>query len=154
MQDTITLDGRKFRGVSHSLTANQDDYLLAHVRLAGALEVLGGLDGKEQTPERRAEELLTRILLSGRKHHILAGCLTEAGKVWSREEADSNAARFAEITDFEEKRAMQSQIVQFVLGFFSSGALSSKTSPKSSNRSAKVPRTKSEAPASSGNSGR
>ena len=35
--DTITLDGRKFTSVSQAITANQDDYILAHLRVAGAI---------------------------------------------------------------------------------------------------------------------
>jgi hypothetical protein len=149
MLESITLDGRKFHGIAQSLTANQDDYILAHLRLAGAIEVLHGLDGKERSEEKRAEDLLTQILLSGRTHHILAGCLTEEGKTWTRAEADANAARFAAITDVAEKTAMRKSIVGFVIGFFSLGAPSSGTSPKSSNRSGKVPPTKNAAPSSS-----
>jgi ABC-type nitrate/sulfonate/bicarbonate transport system ATPase subunit len=67
----ITLDGRKFTGMQ-ALAANQDDYILAHVRLAGAIEVLHDLDGKERTNEKRRQDLLTQILLSGRVHHILS----------------------------------------------------------------------------------
>jgi hypothetical protein len=149
MLDTITLDGRKFTGISQALTANQDDYILAHLRLAGAIEVLSDLDGVTRTKEKRAEDLLTQILLSGRTHHILAGCLTEDGKVWSRKEADANAARFAGLTDIAEKTAMRESIVKFVIGFFSLGATSSESSQKSSSRSAKVPPTKSAAPQTS-----
>ena len=108
MLDSITLDGRKFTGISQALTANQDDYILAHLRLAGAVEVMSDLDGVVRTDEKRAEDLLTRILLSGKTHHILAGCLTEEGKVWNRKDADANAARFAELTNVAEKKAMRS----------------------------------------------
>lgn len=152
MPDTITLDGRQFTSISQDLTANQDDYILAHLRLAGAIEVLSDLDGIKRTQEKRAEDLLTQILLSGRTHHILAGCLTEDGKVWNRKEADANAARFAGITDLTEKTAMRSSIVKFVIGFFSLGEPSSETSRKSSSRSAKVPPTKNEAPSTSASS--
>ncbi len=154
MIDTITLDGRKFQGITQALTANQDDYILAHLRLASALEVLHDLDGKERTDEKRMQDLLTQILLAGRAHHILAGCLTEEGKVWNRAEADANAARFAGITDVGEKTAMRSAIVKFVIGFFSLGEPSSETSRKSSNRSGKVPPTKNADPSTSGTSRR
>jgi hypothetical protein len=154
MLDTITLDGRKFTGISQALTANQDDYILAHLRLAGAVEVLSDLDGVTRTKEKRAEDLLTQILLSGRTHHILAGCLTEDGKVWSRAEADANAARFAGITEVGEKTEMRKSIVKFVIGFFSFGEPSSETSQKSSSRSAKVPPIKNAAPSTSGTSRR
>ena len=112
----ITLDGRQFHGfASQGLAANQDVYILAHLRLARAV----ALDGMiQRTKEQRAEELLfTQILLSGRTHHILAGCLTEEGKVWNRMEADANAVRFAAITDVEEKKAMCDCIVRLVVGF-------------------------------------
>ncbi len=150
MLETITLDGRKFTSITQSLTANQDDYILAHLRLAGAVEVLSDLDGVKRTQEQRAEDLLTKILLSGRTHHILAGCLTEDGKVWNRAEAEANAARFSGITDVEEKTAMRSSIVKFVIGFFSLGAPLSETSQRSSSRSGKVPPTKNAAPSTSG----
>jgi hypothetical protein len=146
MAETITLDGRKFQGISQALTANQDDYILAHLRLAGAIEVLSDLDGVQRSKEKRAEDLLTQILLSGRTHHILAGCLTEDGKIWSRAEADRNAARFAALTDVAEKTAMRSSIVGFVIGFFSFGEPSSVSSPKSSSPSAKALHTRSAAP--------
>jgi hypothetical protein len=143
MNEEIRLDGRKFLGISDALTASQDDYILGHLRKAGALEVLRDFDGRKRTQEERAEDLLTQILLSGRSHNILAGCLTEEGKTWNRADADANAARFAQITDLEEKTAMRTGVVKFVIGFFSSGVPLSKTSPKSSSRSATAPRTKS-----------
>lgn len=150
MLESITLDGRKFFGISQALTANQDDYLLAHLRLAGAIEVLSDLDGVARTKEQRAEDLLTRILLSGRTHHILAGCLTEEGKTWNRKDADENAARFAALTDTEEKLAMRKAIVEFVIGFFMLGEPSSGISQKSSSRSGRVHPTKNAAPQTSG----
>lgn len=154
MVEAITLDGRKFLSISQALTANQDDYLLGHLRLSGAIEVLQDLDGVKRTQEKRAEDLLTRILLSGETNYILAGCLTEEGKTWSRKEADANAKRFEAITDDAEKVARRDSIVSFVIGFFSSGGPSSEISPKSSSRSAKVPPTKSAAESTSGTSRR
>jgi hypothetical protein len=152
--DTITLDGRKFTSVSQAITANQDDYILAHLRVAGAIDVLSDLDGIQRTKEKRAEDLLTQILLSGKTHHILAGLLTEQGRIWTRDEADANAARFSQITSVEEKSAMRSSIMRFIIGFFSLGEPSSETSQKSSSRSAKVPPTKNAAPPASGTSRR
>jgi hypothetical protein len=141
MQDSFTLDGRTFRPAGQSLTAAQDDYILGQLRLSGALEVLSGADGKRRAREEQAEELLTRVLLSGRAQHVLAGCLTEEGKKWTRAEAERNAATFAEISDAEEKAAMRDAIVRIVLGFFSFGSRSSETSPNSSNPSETAPLT-------------
>ncbi|MGB2679152.1 MAG: hypothetical protein WAN12_18875 [Candidatus Acidiferrum sp.] len=149
MTATIKLDGRQFAGITQSLTANQDDYILAHLRLAGAISVLSDLDGVRRTQEKRAEDLLTHILLSGHAQFILAGCLTEEGHVWNRAEADANAARFSQITDEEEKIAMRSSIVKFVIGFFALGETSSETSQKSSSPSAEVPPTENAARAAS-----
>jgi hypothetical protein len=149
MEESIRLDGRDFVGISQSLTSNQDDYILAHLRLAGAVDVLTDADGTKRSDDDRANELLTMILLSGRKHQILAGCLTEVGKKWSREEADRNAAVFSEITSFEEKTLMRTATVRFVVGFFLSGEQSSESSPKSSSRHAKGRRTSSAARATS-----
>lgn len=146
MQESIKLDGRTFLSISQALTANQDDYIYVQLRLAGAIEVLTGQDGKTRTQEQRAEDLLTILMQSGRNFHVLAGCLTEEGRVWTRADADRNAAQFAGITDIEEKRAMRTSIVEFVIGFFRLGEASSKTSPKSSSRTGTDRRTKSAGP--------
>ncbi|MCU1317432.1 MAG: hypothetical protein JWN63_2754 [Candidatus Acidoferrum typicum] len=122
MVETITLDGRKFRGISQALTANQNDYIQAHLRLAGAVELLDELGDVTRTEEQSAD-LVTQVLLSGQKNYILAGCLTEEGKVWNRTEADANAARFAATTDPEAKSLMHSSLVRFAIGFFSAKPL-------------------------------
>lgn len=134
MEESLQLDGRNFQGTTQSVTAAQDDYILGHLRLAGVLEVFADADGVKRSAEERARDLLTRILLSGRAPFILAGCLTETGKKWSREDADRNAARFAEITDDDEKKAMRASIVKFIIGFFGFGEKSPATSRKSSSR--------------------
>lgn len=150
MEDTFKLDGREFRGITESLTASQDDYLLGYLRRSGVTEILAAGDEQESSRHARAEQLLTQILLSGYKFHILAACLTEIDgaaqvpgeaslgrkvKKWSRAEADRNAAIFAEITDAEEKLRMGAGIVGLVLSFFAYGAKSSETSQKSSSQS-------------------
>jgi hypothetical protein len=137
MMETITLDGRKFQGVTHhtdgsDLTANRSDYILAQLRLAGRVPH-DLADDKRTTVVERADALLTQILLSARGPYILAGCMTEEGKVWCRSAADANAARFAEITDIGEKAVMRNELVAFVVSFCS-GA--SATSEKSSTESA------------------
>jgi hypothetical protein len=49
---TIKLDGREFHGIT--LTTNQDDYIIGHLSLSGALEVLGDMHEK-RTPKKRDE---------------------------------------------------------------------------------------------------
>jgi hypothetical protein len=139
--EIITLDGRKFHCDPQDHTASQDSYILAHLRLAGAIEVLNDLEGIERSPEKRAEELLTQILLSGRTHFILAGYLTEAGKDWCRSAADVNAARFAAITDVLEKAEMWKSIEAFVTALLLVRGALSETLQRSSSRSAEVPPT-------------
>ena len=147
------IGGKTFHGISQALTANQNDYILAKLRLAGCIEVLSDIDEK-RTPEQRATDLLTRILDSGFAPYLLAGCLTEDGKKWSRESANKNAEMFGEITDVDEQVLMRTSIVDFVAGFFSSGGPFSLTSQKSSNPSERVPLTKNAARATSGTSRR
>jgi hypothetical protein len=140
--DTLKLDGREFTGITQSLTANQDGYVQAHLARSGAKDVLLDID-ETRTDRAKAEELLTRLQLTGKTHNVLAGCLTEVGKKWTVAEADRNAIAFSEITDNDEKVAMREAIVGFVIGFFSLGAGSSTTSPRSSSPTAKASRTKS-----------
>jgi hypothetical protein len=122
MLDTITLDGRTFSGLSQSISARQNDYVLGHLRETGAIGVPTEFDGKgARTREQKAQDLLTHILKSGCKNFILAGVLTEIGKKWSSEEANRNAALFAGITDGAEKVAGQTAIVKFVVRVVSSG---------------------------------
>jgi hypothetical protein len=124
----VTIDGRKFHGVNQELSAAQDDYIMGHLRLAGALELV--LSDKK--PESTAEALLTQIMVSGRTHYILAGCLTEDGKKWTHEEAAKNAEVFGSITNNDDKTQMRTAIVGFVVGFFQYATAFARTSLKSS----------------------
>jgi hypothetical protein len=125
----ITIGGRRFQGVSQDLSAAQDHYIIGQLRLAGALETLLAA---EKDPETTAETLLTKIMVSGRAPYILAGCLTEAGKKWTFEEATRNADLFATITDNDDKRAMSTAMVGFVVGFFQFATAFAAISRKSS----------------------
>jgi hypothetical protein len=141
--ETIILDGRTFQGITQALTAAQDDYVLVILRRSGALSLLSKVpnNATDQDRAERADELVTAVLESGRNHHLLAGLLTEPGKKWTRDEAERNAARFADITDAAEKIAMHKYLVQFIVGFFPSGEPSSMTSPNSSHPSETAPVT-------------
>lgn len=147
--EPIRLDGRNFRFVSQSLTAAQDDYIIGHLRRCGAIEALAN----ESVPaERRAEDLLTRVMLAGETSAVLAGVLVQEGKHWTREAAERNAQRFASITDEGEKIAMRDMLIGFVIGFFDFARRSAATSRKSSSRPAEAPSTKSADPATSATS--
>jgi hypothetical protein len=137
VEGMLKLAGREYQVVSQGISAAQDDWLMGHLRAAGAIEILGDIDRK-RTQEQKSEELLTRILISGRKQYIVAGLLTEAGKLWTREDAERNAAAFAQITDSEEKKLMYSQLIVLSLHFFQLGERSSASSPTSSSRKKRV----------------
>jgi len=153
----MKLDGREFIGIDHSITAAQNDYVIGHLRAAGALEVLAGLDLKQtegSALDRAREDLVTRIFLSGRKSFILAGLLVETGKTWTRVEADRNAGRFDQTTDADDQELMTSAVVRAVIDFFRFAGTSSKSFPRSSSPNAEVPATGSAAPESSASSPR
>lgn len=142
----MKLDGREFSEVDQSITAAQNDYVIGHLRAAGALEAPAGLDPSQRdatTIEKPAADFVTRIYLTARKSFILAGLLTEVGKSWTRAEADRNAAKFDQITDLEEIALMGKLIAEIVIVFFQSAGRSLQSSPKSSNPSDVVPGTKS-----------
>lgn len=151
----MKLNGRDFSEVDHSITAAQNDYIVGHLRAAGALEALAGLDPEQRdatTIEKPAADFVTRIYLTGRKSFILAGLLTETGKTWTRADADRNAATFQQITDVEDIANMAKMIAEIVIIFFQSAGRSLQSSPKSSNRSGEVPDTESAGPATSASS--
>lgn len=151
--ERVKLGGKNFLGVSQSLPANQDEFIMAKIRRSGAMDVLVGL-GVDSSSEARAQMLLTEIMDHGMTSAVLAGCLTEEGKKWNRADALANVELFDAITNEEEKTYMRRSLVRFVLGFFSSGGPSSESSRKSSSQAAKGLPTKNAARANSATSRR
>jgi hypothetical protein len=151
----MKLDGREFSGIDHAITAAQNDFIIGHLRAAGALEVLAGLDlkqSKEATIDKAREDVVTKIFLSGRKSFVLAGLLTEVGKTWTRAEADRNAAIFDQTTNGEDLEVMTALVVRAVIDFFRFAGTSSPSSPKSLNPNDEALDTKSADPGTSGSS--
>lgn len=133
-EERFKIDGREFLDTKQNITAAQDDYILVALTDSGAADTLLLIPGA--TKEGRKEllkKILSQILRSGHQHEVLAGVLTEVGKKWTRVEAESNALKFADVTDPSEKVVMRGRLVGFVLNFFLFGGVSSRTSPKSSN---------------------
>ena len=114
----ITIGARKFVGSSESLTMDRDSYILGNLRLAGSVELLEDLNAGRPPREELAHDLLTRILLSGQSNKILAGCLCEEGKAWSRKTADENAEYFDRVSDPDQKVALRQALVSVIVGFF------------------------------------
>jgi hypothetical protein len=137
----IVIDGREFFGISQTLTAAQDDFVLVALTETSALETIAAAKKAETVAERLeyARTLITNVLKSGKQFALLAGFLTEKGRKWTRDEAMRNAERFADVTDVNEKLAMHEVLVRHVYGFFPLGALSSTISPNSSSQSEKAP---------------
>jgi hypothetical protein len=134
--ETIKLDGRNFHGVTEALAAIQDDYVLTQLQRSGVLGLLTHTTAlSDEQREERAIETQARIVESGRKYKLLAGLLTEEGKTWTREDADKNAARFAAITDAEEKLIMGREVLRHVALFFRYETPSSQTFQSSSTQS-------------------
>lgn len=134
-ENAITIQGRKFHGVTQELSAAQDDYLMGQLRLAGALEIFSApaVPENEVPADELAESLLTQILVSGRAHYILAGCLTPEGESWTVATAEHYAKKFAAITDPADKLVMRGALVAFVIGFFRYARASMGTSRSSSS---------------------
>jgi len=107
---TVTIDRRLFSGVVQELSAAQEDYLIANLRLAGVLPAAPG----DPPQNLDAEAVLTQLLISGRAAQVLAGCLTEVGKTWSIEEAERNARLFAGTKSAADKAAMAHALAGFV----------------------------------------
>lgn len=152
--ERVKLGGKNFLGVSQSLPANQDEFIISKIRRCGAMDVLAGFSGDGSTGEERAQMVLTEIMDHGMTSMVMAGCLTEEGKTWNRADALANAELFDAITDEQEKTYMRRSLVRFVLGFFRSGGPSSESSRKSSSQTAKGLPTKSAGRATSATSRR
>jgi hypothetical protein len=110
----LKLDGRKFRVDVRSAAVGQGDYLAQHLRAAGVTGPPQALKDATRPKERIVDDLVTQILAGEQKSYILAGCLSEKGRAWTRSEADANAARFDRITNVSEKAAMQTCLAECV----------------------------------------
>jgi hypothetical protein len=136
---TLKLDGRDFVGISQALTAAQDDYIIGHLRAAGARQPLAALLAAttEIDKAEAGEALLTQIMISGRLHAVMAGVLTEVGKKWTFAEAERNTAVFRDLTDQDEKVALRQELMFFVANFIRFGGRSLPSSANSSSQHAK-----------------
>jgi hypothetical protein len=152
----ITLDGRQFQEIDQALTASQNDYIQGHLALAGVTDLLVEAHTKqnEDAVGNMRREFITRVLVSGEKAAIVAGCLTEVGTKWTRASAEKNRERFDQITDPAELGTMTTELARLVIAFFQFGGTSSTTSPKSSNPNDAVPATENAALESSASSPR
>ena len=113
---TIRIDGREFHGVTQELSAAQECFLVGHLRLAGAL---APLLARNETPERRAEDLLAQLMVSGHLPHVLAGALTEVGKPWHFDSATRNAGDVIDRLTLQYNRTRQAMITKELIEIIS-----------------------------------
>jgi len=130
---TLTIAGQSYRPVS-STSFEQDLYAMQLVSEAGLTELAKSF---ENDSDKNLEQVATRLVLqafrSGKLFELLAAVLQGPGPTpWSIEQAQVNAKTFANLTDPKDKAALQGSLVGVILGFFVSGVVSLKISPRSS----------------------
>lgn len=123
MTAVFVLGGRVFSPAVASTTYIHDAYLM-------------GLMYQHEI--HKAPDLLRAVLASGVPDQFLAGLLTEDEKPWNRDDAKANAKFFAELTDPEDKQALNAALMT-LLDFLESGGSSSTASPTSSSEAADSP---------------
>lgn len=127
--ETISLGGVFYKRVGAS-TLEHDHWLAGHARQAGS-------EGWTLRPGESHEDFGARILAdlmaSGKAFLLLGGLLMPSDQqVWSREMAFKTAAHLASITDPEEKRIANTELLSLVLDFFVNGLAYWMTSETSS----------------------
>jgi hypothetical protein len=145
MSEPIQLGGRDFYPVRNS-TIQYDLWMMKRIRACG-LDRLQVMD--DETPEDFALRLFNHAIESDSILELLAGMLLPEGidsAHWTPTIAQENLAFISTLTNTEDKRVIQSQFASMLIGFFSSGIISAKISPKSL-KPAMVPEVDSDASA-------
>lgn len=132
--EKVTLDGRTFRPAFQT-TFEQDFYLMDRVATAGLDKMVDGLK-PDADLEEFSRDLLLKAYRSGKLFEILAGVMIEEDSPlgWMVEEAEANAEFFRNLSDPDDKVALQGVLVGVILGFFVNADGSLTTSPKPSGR--------------------
>jgi hypothetical protein len=119
VNEKIILGGRTYRTVEDRTTLEQDHWI------AGATRNAGSGDWKlrpGESAEAFGSRILSDLMASGKAFLILGGLLLpEDEKVWTPEIGYRTAAEVAALTDPEEKRRANAQLLSVVIGFFVSG---------------------------------
>lgn len=126
----ITLsDGRVFH-ITEATTSRQDMWVMTRLDKAG-LEVIAQRYSTPDKLDELAVKCVEAAYDNGTLYEILAGMLVEDGVKWTQETARKNAEYFADLTNSEDKIAIQGPIVSILMLYFASGLASSTTSLKS-----------------------
>jgi hypothetical protein len=123
----LEVGGRTFRPSSDT-TFEQDMYIGSLLKDAGLVKMAAGFNLAESEISDVAIDIITSAFASGKLFDLIAGAMEEIGTPWSIPEAKKNAQFFAQLRKGEEKKKLHGAIVGIILGFFVSGAASSKTS--------------------------
>lgn len=119
--ENISLGGRSFTYVGANGTLDRDLYVMAHARHAGLADAQ---IHEAESPEDYAARLLDLLLTSGHGLLLLGGFLLPEGKRvedWSEELARETAGFLGRVTDPDQKREVQVQLLSVTLGFFVNG---------------------------------
>ena len=133
-QDTmITMsDGRKFK-ITEATTSRQDMWVMTRLDQAG-LEVIAATYNTPDKLDQLAIKCVEAAYENGTLYEILAGILVEDGKKWTQESARKNAEYFSDLTDQNDKNAINGPIVSILMLYFASGLVSTGTSLKFSEQ--------------------
>lgn len=128
--ETIKLGGREYKRVGIS-TLEHDHYLAGHARQAGSEQwtLRSG-----ESHEAFAARILSDLMASGKAFPLLGGLLMPADRKapWTVGIAGETARHMAGLTDPEEKRIANTELLSLVLDFFVNGLAYWMTSGKSS----------------------
>lgn len=124
----VTIAERTFRPCA-STTFKQDMYVMTLLKAAGLVKLADGFDLSKDLDDV-AQNIIIEAFASGKLFDLLGAVMEEVGKPWTIKDAKANAEFFADLSKPEDKAALHGSIVGILLGFFVSGALSGKTSPK------------------------
>jgi hypothetical protein len=128
----LVIDGRTFRGVSET-SFEQDLYIGSMLKDAGLIKMAEGFNPAKDEISDVAMEIIATAFASGKLFDLLGGTMEEVGVPWSIPEAKKNAQFFSQLRKASDKKKLHGAIVGILMGFFISGAVSSKTSLKYSS---------------------
>jgi hypothetical protein len=131
--DVITIGGRAFKGAKNS-TMEHDVFVQGMIAKAklGRLEMLPA-----ETPEDFALRIFRRAAVNSDVFLLLGGLLLPAElqpAQWTEDVAKETAHFLRKLTDENDKKIVQGQILGAIMGFFQKGLAYSVTSPSFSRK--------------------
>ena len=125
----LVLAGRTFR-IATFFTFEQDIYITKYLRSSGVMKAFRDFAESPESDDARAALLVTAFD-TGALFPLLAGVLREDGQTWTPSRAAEQAQFFASLTDPDEKTALLNVLIGSLIGFFTSGRATPKTSQSS-----------------------